>query len=235
MLRIHRLFVVYIFLMNIATGQTNHAAMDRQAVIEMIPTSHDLLDIQERGDLLKLISVVDEIYPILGDELLSTRNQKIQAYALAILGETKTKKDEILPFIREFLIRHREDNPQPDSVFTGIITLGKIGNTKDIEILSNFLKIGFESSRVVAARSIDQIRVREKIGTAESDLSERSLGTEVVPKPQETESSGDAANQAVSSKVVKTKMQQWDWMKWIVGLIVVFGGVGFLVRSKLRG
>jgi hypothetical protein len=135
--------------------------MNKDEVIEMIPQSNDLLDEQERNNLLKLIAVVDSVYPILCEELLSTNNQRTQGYILAILGKSKENKEPILSYIREYMIRHKEDNPQPDSIFTAIKTLGEIGIVEDIDLLSHFLNIGFDSSRFVAAQSINQIRTRE--------------------------------------------------------------------------
>ncbi len=145
-----------------ANGQSHEEIMSKEEIINLIPKSHDLLDSWERENLLKLISSVDRVYPTLCEELLLTDNSRRAGFIIAILGKTKNNKSEVLKCIREYMTRHKNDNPQPDSIFSGLLVLGDIGDSEDIEILSHFLNVGFDSSRVNAAQAIEQIQKREE-------------------------------------------------------------------------
>ncbi len=157
-----KLFLIcFVFFASSVCGLPKEEVLNKEQILELIPKSHGTLDLTERENLLQLVSKVDAIYPALCEELLETPNIKTQSFILAVLGESKKSKAQILPAVREYLTRHKEDEPQPDSMFTGIKTLGKIGGPEDAELLSHFLNIGFESSRVVAAQAIKEIESNE--------------------------------------------------------------------------
>ncbi|MGL4399812.1 MAG: HEAT repeat domain-containing protein [Luteolibacter sp.] len=157
-----KLFLIcFVFFASSVCGLSKEEVLNKEQILELIPKSHGTLDLTERENLLQLIAAVDSVYPVLCEELLSTDNTRTQAYILAILGKTQKNKHLVLPAIREYMIRHKDDDPQPDSMFTGIKTLGKIGGPEDAELLSHFLNIGFESSRVVAAQAIKEIESNE--------------------------------------------------------------------------
>jgi hypothetical protein len=197
--------------------------MNKDEVIEMIPQSNDLLNEQERNNLLKLITVVDSVYPILCEELLSTNNQRTQGYILAILGKSKESKEPILKYIREYMIRHKEDDPQPDSIFTAIKTLGEIGIGEDIDLLSHFLNIGFDSSRFVAAQSIEQIRTRELAKERDSKRLDRNSKKGVIEY-----SAIDTPINPTTKKDQKSQSSlKKNAAKWKSLFIVFIGVLGF--------
>jgi len=153
--------ILFIFLLPILTCAEVGDVKDteREQIIKMIPLG-DGIDLHEREKLLLLISQVDSIYPTLCEELLKTNNPTIQSQILAVLEKAKESRDEVLPFVREFMRRHKNAD-HAESIFNGLKTLGALGTRDDIELLKHFLNRGHMTDRVIAARSIDQILDRE--------------------------------------------------------------------------
>jgi hypothetical protein len=218
----------FVFLEKSALGQPKEMAMSKEQIVKMIPRSHDLLDPQERDNLLQLIAAVDSIYPVLCEELLSTENPRTQAYILAILGKAEKNKDLVLPSVRKYMNRHKDDDPQPDTIFTGIKTLGEIGGSEDVKLLAHFSDSGDDVNRVVAAQSIKLIRTRERTQERDSAPSKRqstrgeaSNSNDVGLGPENTVSKGNSVRSL--SK---------EWIAW-VSLAVVLVGMIRLLKLKV--
>ena len=222
---------LFISLAMLARCEPLENAVSKAEIIKMIPRSHDLPDHQEQENLLKLIAAVDSVYPVLCEELLSTGQPRTQAYILAILGKTKKSKDQVLPAIREFMIRHKEDDPQQDSMFTGITTLGEIGHLEDAGLLAHFLEIGFDSSRVKAAQAIEQIRTREQARERDSERLKRNSKRGDVGSLENVDSSSAKGLPSSVSKTEKTRSSAVDFWPWLIGAAALIA-VGLILRSR---
>lgn len=231
----NKLIVCFVFFTSLAMltkSQPLQQVISKEQVIKMIPRSHDMLDLPERENLLKLISEVDSIYPILCEELLVSENPRTQAYILAILGKSKESKELVLPAIREYMNRHKDDDPQLDSMFTGIKALGEIGRPEDAELLSKFLNIGFESSRVVAAQSIEQIRTREQARERDAERLKRNSKKGEIENSENLNSRSSTRPVSELTGADKPQMNSVRIWPWTLGALVLIVAMLILKYRK---
>jgi hypothetical protein len=217
-----------------ARSQPNEEAMSRDQILKMIPTSHGNLDLYERENLLKLIAAGDAIYPVLCEELGSTNDPHRSAMIISILGEAKVNKDPALACIREYMERHKSDDPQLDSIFTGLRALGNIGNSSDLKLLSEFLEIGGKVDRVVAKQAIAQIRTREQAEKRASERQRRRTQTEATAKTQVVDSPPGNPLSPAPSKTEATRFESIYFRPWVIGVVILVAVAIVLSTRKHR-
>lgn len=215
-----------------AKSQPFQQVMSKEVVIKLIPKSDDLLDLQERKNLLELIASVDSIYPILCDELLLTNHPNTPATIISILGESKKNRGKIAKCIVGYMDLHKYEFPQPKGISSGIGVLGSIGGAEEIDFLAHFINIGFDVNRVVAAQSIEQIRTREQARERDAERLNRNSEKGEIENSENLDSKFSRLLVSELTGADKPQMNSVRFWPWALGALVLIAAIVILKCRK---
>lgn len=207
-----------------ASEQVPEATMSRAEIARLIPISNDLLNAQERENLLRLIASVDLIYPDLCDELLSRNDPISPGTIMVILGKTQRNKEPIAKCIREFMRIHKSDQIQLErSIPTGISVLGEIGCPDDVDFLSEFLNSDDDLNRTSAKKAIERILVRAQASERDAARTKRAADRRVNHTEDADPNSYDqpAPKSSTGDKDPTSSNAFWIWSFGAAALIAM--------------
>lgn len=119
--------------------------LSESELIEKIPRSFDLMDLEEMRNLSYLIGLGEPIYPVLAKQLEQTKDPFFAGSIIAIFRESKGDKTLPVAAIRKTIGKwNLSESDEKRVVMDSLSTLGNIGSMRDAEVVFKVMSESYD-------------------------------------------------------------------------------------------